>query len=46
MTGVFTGVSYASLGDDASDINWYRDGKFEDLPPSFHLTSCRKFTCS
>ena len=30
MTGVFTGVSYANLGDDASDISWYRDGKFED----------------
>lgn len=30
MTGVFTGVNYANLGDDASDIEWYRDGKFED----------------
>lgn len=30
MTGVFTGISYANLDDDASDINWYRNGKFED----------------
>ena len=30
MTGVFTGVNYANLGDDASDIEWYREGKFED----------------
>jgi len=30
LTGVFTGVSYAKLGEDASDINWYRNGKFED----------------
>ena len=30
LTGVFTGVSYTKLDDDASDINWYRNGKFED----------------
>ena len=30
MTGVFTGVNYANLGDDASDIEWYRMEKFED----------------
>lgn len=30
MTGVFTGVSYTNLGSDASDISWYRNGKFED----------------
>lgn len=29
-TGVFTGVDYSGLGGDASDINWYRNGKFED----------------
>ena len=36
LTGVFTGVNYANLGDSASDINWYRDGKFED--PTRYLT--------
>ena len=30
MTGVFTGVDYSKLGTDASDILWYRDGKFVD----------------
>ena len=30
MTGVFTGVDYTKLGEDASDISWYREGKFED----------------
>ena len=30
MTGIFTGIDYTKLGEDASDINWYRDGKFED----------------
>lgn len=30
LTGVFTGVNYANLGDDASDVSWYRNGKFED----------------
>lgn len=30
LTGVFAGISYDNLGSDASDINWYRDGKFED----------------
>lgn len=34
MTGVFTGVSYSNLGSDASDISWYRNGKFED-PTSY-----------
>ncbi|MCD8296620.1 MAG: hypothetical protein LUC88_03510 [Prevotella sp.] len=28
-TGVFTGVNYAKL-ENASDISWYRNGKFED----------------
>lgn len=36
MTGVFTGVSYSNLGADASDVNWYRNGKFED--PTTFLT--------
>lgn len=36
LTGVFTGVNYANLGDSASDINWYRNGKFED--PTRYLT--------
>ncbi|MCF0235548.1 MAG: hypothetical protein HUK09_02330 [Bacteroidaceae bacterium] len=30
LTGCFTGVNYTQLGDDASDITWYRMGKFED----------------
>lgn len=30
MTGLFTGVRYDDLGADASDIAWYREGKFED----------------
>lgn len=30
LTGCFTGVDYCNLGNDASDINWYRNGKFED----------------
>lgn len=34
LTGVFTGVDYSKLGTDASDINWYRNGKFED-PTNF-----------
>ena len=29
LTGVFTGVDYSKL-DGVSDINWYRNGKFED----------------
>lgn len=29
LTGVFTGVNY-KLGNDAQDIRWYRNGKFED----------------
>lgn len=33
LTGVFTGVNYNKLGDDASDISWYRNGKFEDPMP-------------
>ena len=36
LTGVFTGVNYSSLGQTASDINWYRNGKFED--PTRYLT--------
>lgn len=36
LTGVFTGVNYSGLGDTASDINWYRNGKFED--PTRYLT--------
>lgn len=36
LTGVFTGVNYTNLGDSASDINWYRNGKFED--PTRYLT--------
>ena len=37
MTGVFTGVDYTNLGADASDVNWYRNGKFED-PTRFFTT--------
>lgn len=37
MTGVFTGVDYTKLGADASDVNWYRNGKFED-PTRFFTT--------
>lgn len=29
LTGVFTGVNY-DLKREASDINWYREGKFQD----------------
>lgn len=36
LTGCFTGVDYSNLGSDASDINWYRQGKFED--PMNYLT--------
>lgn len=36
LTGVFTGVNYSDLGKSASDISWYRDGKFED--PTRYLT--------
>lgn len=36
LTGVFTGVDYSKLGESASDINWYRNGKFED--PTRYLT--------
>lgn len=36
LTGVFTGVNYSGLGQTASDINWYRNGKFED--PTRYLT--------
>ncbi|MBX9091997.1 hypothetical protein O1504_02870 [Bacteroides fragilis] len=36
LTGVFTGVNYSGLGETASDINWYRNGKFED--PTRYLT--------
>lgn len=30
FTGFFTGVDYSNLGNDASDIGWYRQGKFDD----------------
>lgn len=30
LTGVFTGVDYSSLGAQASDIPWYRNGIFEE----------------
>lgn len=30
LTGCFTSVNYTNLGRDASDISWYRNGKFED----------------
>lgn len=30
LTGCFTGVDYTKLGNDASDISWYRNGKLED----------------
>lgn len=36
LTGIFTGVDYSDLGMDASDISWYRNGKFED--PTRFLT--------
>lgn len=36
LTGVFTGVNYSGLGETASDISWYRNGKFED--PTRYLT--------
>jgi len=36
LTGVFTGVGYSGLGNSASDISWYRNGKFED--PTKFLT--------
>ena len=36
LTGCFTGVDYSKLGNDASDISWYRQGKFED--PTNSLT--------
>lgn len=39
LTGVFTGVNYSGLGDDASDISWYREGKFED--PGRYLTGAQ-----
>lgn len=34
MTGCFTGVDYSNLGNDATDIGWYRQGKFDD-PTNF-----------
>lgn len=37
LTGCFTGVDYSNLGNDASDIGWYRQGKFEE--PMNYLTS-------
>lgn len=36
FTGVFTGVDYTNIGQDASDISWYREGKFDD--PTKFLT--------
>lgn len=36
LTGIFTGVNYSGLGELASDISWYRNGKFED--PTRYLT--------
>lgn len=33
LTGCFTGVNYTNLGDDASDISWYRNGKLENPMP-------------
>jgi hypothetical protein len=36
LTGVFTGVNYSRLGETASDIPWYREGKFE--APDRYLT--------
>ena len=30
MTGFFTSVNYSELKDEMTDINWYRNGLFED----------------
>lgn len=42
LTGCFTGVNYSNLGDDASDINWYRNGKFEDPMPYLNPDQLQK----
>ena len=42
MTGVFTGVDYSGLGADASDVNWYRNGKFEDPTRFFTADQLQK----
>lgn len=39
LTGVFTGVDYTDLGADASDIPWYKNGRFEDPTRSNRLTA-------
>lgn len=36
FTGVFTGVDYSMIGQDASDIPWYRGGKLEN--PTMYFT--------
>ena len=35
LTGFFTGINYANLNKEMSDINWYRGGAFEDPTPFF-----------
>lgn len=42
LTGVFTGVNYTNMGLDASDISWYRNGKFEDPMPYLSPDSLQK----
>ena len=33
MTGVFTGVDYTQVGADAGEVQWFRNGRFEDPTP-------------
>lgn len=42
FTACFTGVNYANLGSDASDISWYRNGKFEDPMPYLNPDQLQK----
>lgn len=42
LTGFFTGVNYSNIGNDASDIAWYRNGKLEDPVPYLNPEQLQK----
>ena len=42
MTGVFTGVDYSQIGADAGEVQWFRNGRFEDPMPFLNPEQLQK----
>ena len=42
MTGVFTGVDYSQIGADAGEVQWFRNGRFEDPTPFLNPEQLQK----